>query len=69
MKLRQKVLGVLATVDLIADAEEGTRFRHLLTEGAVVLIALTGAMMVIRHLLREAKEARNEAKDLERRLE
>lgn len=63
------LIGVLAAVDLIADAEEGTRFRHLLTEGAVVLIALTGAMMVIRHLLREAKEARNEAKDLGRRLE
>jgi DNA-binding CsgD family transcriptional regulator len=63
------LIGILAAVDLIADAGEGTRFRHLLAEGAVVLIALTGAMMVIRHLLREVKQAHNEAKDLGRRLE
>jgi DNA-binding NarL/FixJ family response regulator len=63
------LIGILAAVDLIADAGEGTKFRHLLAEGAVALIALTGAMIVIRHLIREAKEARNEAKDLGRRLE
>jgi DNA-binding CsgD family transcriptional regulator len=63
------LIGILSAVDLIADAREGPRFLHLLAEGAVVLIALAGAMMVIRHLLREIKEARNEAKDLGRRLE
>ena len=62
------LIGILAAVDLIADAREGTRFLHLLAEGAVMLIALTGAMLVFGHLLREAKEARNEAKDLGRRL-
>ena len=56
------LIGILAAVDLIADAREGTRFLHLLAEGAVVMIALTGAIMLIRHLLREAK-------DLGRRLE
>ena len=35
----------------------------------MVLIALTGAIMVVRHLLHETKEARNEAEDLGRRLE
>ncbi len=63
------LIGILAAVDLIADAGEGRRFLHVLAEGIVVLIALTGAILVVRHLLREAKEARNEAKELGRRLE
>ena len=63
------LIGVLAVVDLIADMGEGPRFLHVLAEGTVVLIALTGAMMVVRHLLREAKEARNETKALVQRLE
>ncbi len=61
------LIGMLAAIDLIADVGEGTRLLHVLVEGAVVLIALTGAIMVVRHLLHETKEARNEAEDLGRR--
>ena len=63
------LIGILAAIDLIADVGEGTRLLHVLVKGAVVLIVLTGAIMVVRHLLHETKEARNEAEDLGRRLE
>lgn len=66
------MVAVLASVDLVSDLAEGTTLRHVLTEGAIVLTGLAGALLmaqVLRRELKQASAARQEAKELAARLD
>ncbi len=65
------IVAVLAAIDLAFDLRQGTTARHLLAEGAVVALALAGAVGMARHLARlqrEARASREEALALAERL-
>jgi DNA-binding CsgD family transcriptional regulator len=64
-------VAVLAAVDLAFDLRQGTTARHLLAEGAAVVLAIAGAVGMARHLAwltREARASREEARALAERL-
>lgn len=44
------VVVTLATVDLMADSGEGSTFRHLATEGALLLTGMLGLAAMLRRL-------------------
>ena len=44
------VIAILVGLDLLSDAGTGVDLLHLVAEGAVMLLALAGAMLLWRHL-------------------
>jgi len=65
------VVAVLAAVDLVTDLQAGTTFRHVLMEGAVVMVGLGGSAWVaqrLRDILRRANATQEEAQHLAARL-
>ena len=59
------LIAALIGVDVAADAAAGGDRGHLLTEGAVMILALGGAAMLWRQLARARSEARLLSVDLE----
>src|SRR5690242_18304375 len=59
------LIAVLIGVDVAADAAAGGDRGHLLTEGAVMILALGGAAVLWRQLTRARTEARILSVDLE----
>lgn len=65
------LVAFLAALDVASDVREGTTFRHVLAEGAVVVVGMLGAaFMTLRlvHLLRSERAARQEAAALAEQL-
>lgn len=63
------VIGMLATIDLVSDVNEGTQVLHVTAESAVIVVALTGAFLLIDRLVRRARRAREDVDTLTVRLE
>jgi len=59
------VIACLIGLDVAADYRSGTEFSHLLTEGVVMLLALTGAVALWRQLRTAERQARRLTVDLE----
>jgi len=62
------LIGVLAAVDVLADLAEGTTTLHVVTEVAVIVVALGGVMAIGWGLVSETRTARSKALDLSGRL-
>jgi len=66
------LVALLAGLDVIADIREGTTARHLVIEGAVVLVGLLGLLAMARQLLALARDTRalsSTAAELDQQLE
>jgi len=50
------LIALLAGIDLVGDLDEGVSVAHVLTEGAVILIALAASVALIRGLLARTRE-------------
>lgn len=64
-------VAVLAALDLAFDLRQGTTTRHVVAEGAAVLVALSTALLLARQLaqlVRAARLSKEEAAELSRRL-
>lgn len=59
------VIAILIGIDVAADAAAGSDRGHLLTEGAVMLLAFAGAAVLWRQFRRARLEARRLSVDLE----
>lgn len=65
-------VAVLAGLDLVADIRQGTTLRHLLVEGSVVLVGLSGFVWMavrLRALVARARSLAEHAEGLEQHLE
>ncbi len=62
------LIGAFAAFDLLMDLSEGTTPRHVVTEGAVFLLALAGIVVLTSRLVGEIRVARLEAAELSRSL-
>lgn len=58
-------LAVLASIDILTDLESGTTAAHVLAEGAIFAVSLTGALLVARSLWQSRNEERQRARMLE----
>lgn len=54
------IVAVLTIADLVEDRMEGASLPHLLTEGFVVLAAVTGALYLMRKVLRKSRATNRE---------
>ncbi len=61
-------IALLAGLDLLADWGTGIGWAHILAEGAVIAIALTGIGVLVHQLIRQVRTARLEATTLAHRL-
>lgn len=61
-------IALLAGLDLLADWGTGIGWVHILAEGAVIAIALTGIGVLVHQLIRQVRTARLEATTLAHRL-
>lgn len=62
---------VLAAIDIVADIGQGTTLSHVVSESAVVVLGLLGAILMLQRLVlvfRRARDVEREAVDLQRRL-
>ncbi len=52
------LISIFAGIDIIADIHEGTERYHIIIEGIVFLIAISAALGMSLHLLKEARTTR-----------
>lgn len=60
---------LLVSLDIVEDLREGITLRHVLIEGAVVLVGLLGSAEMARRLFRLARATRSRAAELAEQLE
>ncbi len=65
-------IALLAAIDLAFDLGAGTTVRHVLTEGGLFVVGLVGAVAAARRfrdVIRDARQVREQARELAERLE
>jgi DNA-binding CsgD family transcriptional regulator len=55
------VVAVVAALDVLSDLSEGTTVRHVVVEGALVLVGLVGALEMARRLVRSLRASEEKA--------
>lgn len=62
------IIAVLSIIDLGVDIGEGASLARVVAESAVIVAALTGTVMLVRHLICRVGRARGAAETLAQRL-